>query len=196
MLAVFTPEIVTVYGSGKPVDIIAAFVQSPGSVKTDPTGTEINLNAALTFKVGDSVAASFTLSGVDFKAFLNAVPGMLHGSISKSSIGTVSNFQTTLGMTAAQFQAEVQGNMDKYISEANAKLTAGLPLTKVGPVDVSNVEFNFNNGYVEAGITALPGFFEGVQDLWGMYKKEVDRIRAGHYYVKKYTVEEVTTFLM
>jgi len=194
-LAVFIPEIVTVYGTGKQVDILAAFVNKAGQGTVTPTGAEITLDCALTFKVGDSTAASFTLSGVDFAAFLKTAPGLLNGNISKSSVGTVSNFQTTLGMTADQFQTELQNNMNKYITEANTALAAGVPITKIGPVDVHDLEINFNQGFIEGGISVTPATWEQLGQAYTMFKDEFNRIEAGHYATKKYTVEEVTSFL-
>lgn len=194
-MAKFIPEFTTVYGSGKAVQLSAKFATAPGTASVNSSLAELKLALAGSFTVDGSVAAAGQLDNIDFAAFINAVDGVLKGSISKSSIGTLSNFQTTLGITADQFLSAAQTNINNYIAEANSDLATGIQVTSVFGVDIHDVEINFSNGWIEGGINATPTFFEGVQDLWVAYKQEFDRIEAGEFLTTKYTVDEVTAFL-
>ena len=80
-------------------------------------------------------------------------------------------------------------------SVANTALAAGVPITKIGPVDVHDLEINFNQGFIEGGISVTPATWEQLGQAYTMFKDEFNRIEAGHYATKKYTVEEVTSFL-
>lgn len=194
-IATVIPEFTSVYGSGKQVQISAKYVTAPGSVAVTPDMAELKVSLAGTFKVGDSVALQGQLDNIDFGAFIKAVNGVLSGNISKHSMGQVSNFQTSLGLSADQFITELQGNINKYIAKANSDLAAGIKIQSILGINVSDVEVNFNQGYIEGGINATPEFFVGAQNLWTAYKQEVDRIRAGEFPTTKYTFEEVTSFL-
>lgn len=194
-MAQFVPQFTEIYGTGKAVQFSAKFANAPGTAKVTTEQASLTLDLEGTFMVGDSVAASGTLSGIDFAAFIQGVNGVLKGNISKSSLGTLTNFQTAMGITSDQFINSLQSSMNKYIAEANADLATGIEVTSILGVNVSQFEVNFSNGYLEGGIDASPTFFEGVQSLWGTYKEEVDRIRAGAYKTVKYSRAEVTSFL-
>jgi len=194
-IGLFIPEFVSTYGTGKAVQISASFSKAPGSASVNTSLAEIMLNLAGTFKVGDSVAVSGELDNINFAAFIKAVDGVMTGSILKHSMGTVSNFLTSLGITADHFLAELQGSIDKYINVANTDLATGVQITKVFGVDVHDVEVNFSNGWIEGGINATPATFEGLQDLWVAYKAHYEEILGGKFQTTKYSVDEVQSFL-
>jgi hypothetical protein len=194
-IGLFIPEFVSTYGTGQAVQISASFSKAPGMASVTSDLAEIVLNLKGTFKVGDSVAVAGELDNINFAAFIKAVDGVLTGNISKSSMGALSNFQTSLGITGDHFLSELQGSISKYISVANSDLATGIQITKVFGVDVHDVEVNFSNGWIEGGINATPATFEGLQDLWGAYKTHYDEILAGKFQTTKYSVDEVKSFL-
>jgi len=194
-LAYLLPQFVNVYGSGKKVAISASFVKAPGSVSVTTAGTEVKLNLHGTFKVAGSDALSGQLEGIDLSAFIKAVDGTLSGKIGDYSIGTVSDFSTSLGISADQFTTTVQGNVNKYVGIANKALAAGIYIKSFFGIDAHDVEINNYNGYIEAGVNATPVTFEGLQDLWVSYKAEFDRIEAGEYATVKYETEDIASTL-
>lgn len=194
-IAVLIPEFVSVYGSGKAITVSAKLANKAGTAKVTTDLADIILSLAGTFKVGDSVALEGQLDDIHYGAFIKAVDGLLTGKISIHEVGTLSNFQTSLGMTGSAFTIELQNNINKYIDEANVDLAKGIQIENLFNVSISDVEVNFANGYLEGGINATPAFFEGVQDLWVGYKAEVDRIQAGEFETTMYTTNDVVSFL-
>jgi len=53
-------------------------------------------------------------------------------------------------------------------------------------VDVGDIEFQNNNGWLEFGFNATPQTFLDIQDKWVSYKTEFDRIEAGVYQTQKW----------
>jgi len=197
-IGVVIPELLTKYGSGKAVQISAAFMKKATSISADAKGLVVNdLNLAVTLKVGTETAIQAEFDGAAAAGILTAKTSDFFGSISKASIGTVnvSNFKTTLGMDAAAFQKELQEIIDPIIASLNSKLTAGIPIPTVKGINFSDLALNWNTGYLEVGINAMPAHFLALQDAWGAFKLEHELIRSGHYKTEKFILEEIEELL-
>lgn len=194
------PELLTKYGSGKAVSIKGAFVKAPGVAKFTPTLDSITgLNLAVTLGVDSDVAIQAEFDSAAIAGLLNAKSGSLFGNVSQHTIGTVSNFQTTLGMDAAAFQKEFQTFVDTNIADLNTQLAAGIAVPTFMGISVSDFELNTSNGYAEIGLNATPATFKDLQDAWVSYKKEVDRIDAGEIKTQKWadiSFEQDTGFFL
>uniref|UniRef100_A0A7S3MZ80 Uncharacterized protein n=1 Tax=Strombidium inclinatum TaxID=197538 RepID=A0A7S3MZ80_9SPIT len=166
------PELLTKYGPGKAVGISGTFAKQCFSGFTTD-GQNFNGSLAVTIVVDSEVAIQATFDAIDFLGNLYAKEGALYGGLTKSSVGTVADFTTTLGMTADQLQTEVQGFSDKYVSEINAKLAAGIVIPKILGLDVSDVEISSFDGYLGLGFSPTPAFFSQVHQAILFMQKEV-----------------------
>jgi hypothetical protein len=113
------PQILTKYGSGQIVTLAGAFVNSPGKASFTSSLDSITVNLAVTVSVAGETAISAEFDAAALAGMVNVNTGKLYGSISQHTIGTVSNFSTTLGIDAATFQSQLQAFFDQYISDAN-----------------------------------------------------------------------------
>jgi len=146
-IGVAIPELLTKYGSGKAISLKAAFVEKPGVAKFTPTLDSItDLNLAVTLGVGSDVAISAQFNAGAAAGLLNAKSGSLFGNISQHTIGTISNFSTTLGMDAATFQKEFQAFVDSNVATLNSQLSAGIKVPTFLGISVSDFELNSSNG--------------------------------------------------
>jgi hypothetical protein len=175
------PAILTKYGSGKEVTIKGAYVTAPSTVQFTTAEDSAELNLMLSIGVGSDVAIQGQLDGMKVAGLLNGKSGALYGNLSMHSIGTLSNFQTTLGISAADFSTQFQGLVDSYATEANTALAAGVKIPTVFGISISDFELNSNNGYAEFGINVTPAQWEGIADAWHAYTVEFDKIEAGEY---------------
>ena len=141
-LGVAVPEILAKYGAGKPVAISGAFVTKHGVASFSSEVNTLDLNLAVTIKVDNEVAIQGQFDGISIATILNSKNGAIFGKVSKSTIGTLSNFKTSLGMNAATFQAELQGLITTEVTALNTQLAAGLKIPTVFGINVSDVEVN------------------------------------------------------
>jgi hypothetical protein len=195
-LGLAVPEILKKYGSGKPVAISGAFVTKPGAASFSNDVNTLDLNLAVTIKVDNEIAIQGQFDGISVAAILNSKNGKIFGEVSKTSICTLSNFKTSLGMTAAVFHAELQGLITAEATTLNTALAAGLVIPTVFGINVSDVEINTHPGYFEFGINATPATFLDIQDTWVAYKAEYDNILAGAFKTEKYFVTEPETLFL
>jgi hypothetical protein len=157
MLAPVVPELLTKYGTGQPLTIAGAFVNQASKVTFSPTSDSINGFLAVTIGCAGETALKFELHDINWAGILNVAKGMLKGAISTSSMGTISNFETTLGITADYFlTTELQGFINSNIDTLNANLTAGIPIPNFMGVDASDLEIITADGYAGAGINLTP----------------------------------------
>jgi len=181
------PQILTKYGSGKACSISAGLVKSAGvAAFTGNVDSISDLYAAVVLKVGNETAIEATLNAAGIAGLLNAKSGKLYGNFSTHTIGTVSDFKTTLGLTQDSFETQLQAFVDTSFTKINSDLKAGSAIPTIMGIDVSDLELNTSNGWVEAGINVTPKTFLDLQDAWGSYKEEVDRIDAGFYKTQKW----------
>lgn len=117
-LGVLIPEVLTKYGSGKPVSLSGMFVNEPSHIQTtsgQTTGTS-NLQVTVSVEGDQAIQASFlNMAGT---TALNAQSGKLFGKISQASVGQIDadSFKTTLGIDAAHLQSEIQSQVDDAVT--------------------------------------------------------------------------------
>jgi len=180
-LGVFVPEILTKYGSGKAVGISGAFVKAASVAKLSPTSNTFNGNLAVTIKVGEEVAIQAEFDAIAVDALLSSTSGKIFGKISQSTLGSISNSQNSLGLTAEQLLAELQNVITTNVDVANTELAAGIAIPTILGVNVSDVELNCFDGYIEFGINATPAFFLQAQDAYRFLSAEAQKIRDGEF---------------
>ena len=186
-MGVVIPELLTKYGSGKAVALSGAFVKADSSAKFTADLNTIMLNLAVTVQVEGETAIQAEFDAATIAAIFHTdAKSVITGKISTSTIGTVNNFQTTLGMDATAFSKELQGVVDKYIGEVNQNLTTGVVIPSFMGIAAS-VDVDCGDGWVHGGVDLTPAHFERLHEMWIEYKTEVDAIRAGDYPVEKYT---------
>jgi len=181
------PELITKYGKGKAVSIKGAIVKAPATCAFTSTLNSVkNINLAVTIEVNGETAIKGTFNAAQFAGMLSAKSGSLFGDISTNSIGTVSDFSTTLGMTADAFQTEFQTYVNTQIAGLNTELKAGVAVPTIFGINISDFELLSAQGVVGIGANVTPSTFTDLQESWTMYKAEVDRIDAGAYTTQKW----------
>jgi peptidoglycan hydrolase-like protein with peptidoglycan-binding domain len=195
-LGVVVPQILTKYGSGKAVSISGAFVKAASVAKFSAGGAAVNGNLAVTIKVGEEVAIQAEFDSIALDSLLTSTSGVIFGHVSKNSLGSISNFQSSLGMTADQLLAELQGEVDTVFTQLNANLTAGITIPTIFGINVSDVELNISEGLAEFGINATPEFFLAAQQTYRFLTEEAQRIRNGEFSIVAYEpIVQNTLFL-
>lgn len=185
-MGLVVPEILTKYGSGKAVALSGAFVKAPSSASFDSTINTVKLNLAVTVQVEGETAIQVEFDEATAAAiFHTSASSVITGKVSTYTVGTVSNFKTSLGMTAAAFQAEVQDVVNKYIDIVNANLTTGVVIPTIFGIEAS-VAIDCGKGFIAGGIDLTPAHFEKIQSMWVAYKQTYDDIESGVYTTEKY----------
>lgn len=162
-LGVLIPEVLTKYGSGKTVEIAGSFSQAPMVSHFTATGQTVEGSLATIIKVDGEEAIVAEFDSISFDGVITSKDGSVFGSISKSSIGTIgSKFSTTLGLTAAQLNTELQSEVDTQITEVNKELAAGIPVPEIHGIDLSDFELDFFDGYLEFGMSVDAQFWDYV----------------------------------
>lgn len=156
------PELLTKYGSGKPVQVSGKFTQYASTAFVTADGASLKSSLQVIVSVDGEQAIDTEFNDIEMAAFLNVKGGAFFGSISKSSVGTLSNFQTSLGITAEQLLAEVQGSVTDNVARLNTDLAAGVPIPEIAGLNLSDLELSWNAGWIEAGFSVSPAFFEAV----------------------------------
>ena len=104
-IGVVIPEILTKYGAGQAVAISGAFVKAPSSAKFTGDLNTIELNLAVTVQIAGETAIQAEFDAATIAAIFHTdSKSVITGLISQATIGTISNFQTTLGLDATAFQ--------------------------------------------------------------------------------------------
>jgi hypothetical protein len=181
------PELLTKYGPGLPVTIATGMVGSsaPTAAFTPSTNTFTG-NFAITLGVGTETAIQAEFDLISFAAIFTTSttsPGEVFGMIQKNSLGTISNYQSTLPLTSAQLLSELQTNINTQIATLNTKLAAGVVIPSYEGIDFSDVELSNNAGFIEAGISVTPAFFLTARDIYNAFSQESAKINAGVYKV-------------
>ena len=164
-LGVIVPEILTKYGSGKAVGLAGKFSGTQTESKFTKEGQTLTGSLAVTVSVDNETAIQVEFDKFSLAAVLSSTNGAIFGNISESSVGTVSQFTTTLGITSDQFLSEVQGSVDTNIATLNQLLAAGVVIPQVAGIDISDLDLDFFDGYLEFGISVSPTFWRAVWDL-------------------------------
>lgn len=179
-LGLVVPEILTKYGSGKAVGLAGKFVQKAAVSKFTSTGQSIDGSLAVTVTIDNEEAIMAEFDSISGLGSLNSKSGAIFGSISKSSLGTIlaSSFKNTLGLTADALLKDLQDQVDAGVSTANADLKTGIVIPKILGIDVSDVEIDFFQGYMELGMTVSESFWTGVRQASLFMADEIQTINS------------------
>lgn len=191
-LGLVVPEILTKYGSGKAVGLAGKFVQKAAVSKFTSTGQSIDGSLAVTVTIDNEEAIMAEFDSISGLGSLNSKSGAIFGSISKSSLGTIlaSSFKSTLGLTADALLKDLQDQVDAGVSTANADLKTGIVIPKILGIDVSDVEIDFFQGYMELGMTVSESFWTGVRQASLFMADEIQTINST-YNMEPLTVEDI-----
>lgn len=195
-LGVVVPEILTKYGSGKAVGLAGKFVQKAAVSKFTSTGQSLDGSLAVTVTIDNEAAIYAEFDSISGFASINSKSGAIFGSISKSSLGTIlaSSFKTTLGLTSDALLKELQDQVDTGVSTANELLKTGIVIPKILGIDVSDVEIDFFQGYMELGMTVSESFWTGVKQIALFTADEITSINST-YNMEPLTVDFEEKFL-
>lgn len=140
------------------------------------TGVEFTINVGVTIKVEGKNVLYAEFDAASVKALFSSKSGEIFGNVSNYSLGSISNFKTTLAnVTSAAVLSEVSGKIATNLELFNKQLAAGILIpTFLGAK--ADIELACGNGWVEFGIDATPELFQVVQDMWVAYKVEYDNI--------------------
>ena len=179
-LGLVVPEILTKYGSGKAVGLSGKFVQKAAESHFTSSGQSIDGGLAVTVTIDNESAIYAEFDSISGLAALNSKSGAIFGSISKSSLGTIlaSSFTSTLGLTADGLLKDLQSQVDGYVATANELLKAGIVIPKIFGIDVSDVEIDFFQGYLELGMTVKEDFWLGVREAARFWAEEIEFINS------------------
>ena len=140
-LGYIIPDVINVYGSGKAVEIAGKFVKAPSVSKFTPTGQSVQGSLFLEFTIDGQSAIQVEFDDINVFAVISSNNGAIYGNISTASLGTIGEgFQTTLGMTAADFLYQVQKSVDGYVAQANDLLSKGVVIPSIKGIDISDIE--------------------------------------------------------
>jgi len=161
-LGAIIPQILTKYGSGKAVGLAGKFTQSKSKVTFGADSSSVTGNLQVTVSVGSDTAILAEFVGVDGSAFIKAANGDIYGNIGKASLGTIGAFQTSLGFTKEDLLSSLQGQLDQTIVEANANLTAGVPVPEIMGINFGDIDIKGSAGLLELGLSVSAEFWNDV----------------------------------
>lgn len=125
---------------------------------------QVTANAFIKFSVEGEVALQANFAGIDWAADVYTVNDLIYGAISASTMGTVSNFSSTLGWTKDQFQQEFQTNINTAVADANAQLKNGTNIPAVAGIK-ADLEVNIFDGYAQGGVDLTPELYAYIFNL-------------------------------
>lgn len=111
-IGLLIPEILTKYGSGKAVAISGKFAQQAAKAEFTKAGASIDGSLLVSISVGGETAVSAEFDGINGAADIDSHDGKVFGDISKASLGSISKFTTSLGLTKAALLSALQGKLD------------------------------------------------------------------------------------
>jgi hypothetical protein len=111
-IGLLIPEILTKYGSGKAVAISGKFAQQAAKAEFTKAGASIDGSLLVSISVGGETAVSAEFDGINGAADIDSHDGKVFGDISKASLGSISKFTTSLGLTKAALLSSLQGKLD------------------------------------------------------------------------------------
>ena len=74
---------------------------------------------------------------------LSAKDDKIFGNIDQANLGTWTNFQTTLGVTAKDLEASLQSHLKKYIDIVNADLKNGIKIPNIFGVSYKDANISY-----------------------------------------------------
>lgn len=182
-LGVLIPQVLTKYGKGVPVEFSGKFIKAPTTTTMSTTGQSINGSLEITCTINKEVAILASMEDANAQATISSTGGKIFGNIGAASAGTIgAGFKTTLGLTADQLSTLLKTAIDSGIADLNVLLKAGVVIPEIAGIKVSNVEINFYEEYLEAGITLSAGLWEqfgNAMHMWKMYK--IGKVAKTHH---------------
>ena len=179
-LGVVVPEILTKYGAGKAVGLSGKFITKEGKITMTPTDNQLDVNLAVTVTVDNEEAIYAEFNNIQAIGQVSSNNGAIFGALSTSHIGdaVASTFRSSIsGMTAASLQTELQTVTDTNVATLNALLKAGIVIPTLFGIQVSGLDLECNQGYVNGGINVTPATWEGISDLMIAAADELRYIR-------------------
>lgn len=170
-VGVLIPALLTKYGSGKAVSISGKFAKGFSVANFTAAGAQIQGSLEVTIGVGSDTAVQAEFDLISGAADINSHDGKVFGDISKASLGSISTFTTTLGITKDAFLKGLQDQLDTGVQTANGILKAGWAIPKILGIDVSDVEINFTPGLMSVGLSVSQATWEGVARVIPELKK-------------------------
>lgn len=178
-LAVVIPEVLTQYGSGKAVSMAGKFITDKSAVTMTKTNNEAKANLAITVTIDGAEAIYAEFNGINAIGQVSSKSGKIFGALSTSKIGTIAGFRTGIkGMTKESLTTELSTIVAKEVAVLNGLLKAGIVIPTVFGIDISDIELNCNDGFVEGGISVGPTFWQGVKNFMIWSADELRNIRA------------------
>jgi len=100
------PEILSKYGAGKPVSISGAYYQKESVAQFAANGATLDTSLLVTMSVDGEVAVKASFLDAQGLSNIHSQAGKVFGNIG-FNLGTIGNFQTSLGISQAQFTNEL-----------------------------------------------------------------------------------------
>jgi len=168
------PELLTKYGSGKAVGISGMWVEAPATADFVAGAMKFTGSLQVTLTVDGETALKASFDKADGQFGLHSDSGKIFGKVTEASSGTVgADFQTTLGITAAQLQSEIQNYVDTTVSALNIELADGVVIPSIMGIDVSDVAIDFFAGYMELGCSLSPQSWIQIVQAMGAWKQSI-----------------------
>lgn len=150
-------------------------MKAPATAEFAPGVATASGSLQVTMSVDKEVAVKATFDAAQGEVSLHSADGKVFGKVSKASLGSIDSegFVTTLGLTNAQLQKELQDQIDTVISLVNTNLTAGVVIPTIMGIDVSDVDIKFMKGYVELGMSLSPTSWTQIAEALSQWKKHL-----------------------
>lgn len=156
-VGVVLPEVITKYGAGKAVGLSGKWVSAPASGHFHKGSAEFSASLEVTMTIDSQTALQATFDGINGDFGIHSSSGKVFGHVTNASVGTLGkSFTTTLGITADQLKSRLQDTVDEGVTELNEMLQNGVVIPSIFGIDVSDVEINMMEGYLELGMSLSP----------------------------------------
>lgn len=166
-LGVVIPEILTTYGSGKPVSLSGQFITKPCQAKFTKSNVNADIWIAITAGVSGKEAIHAEFNAAQAAAMIQTTKGVIFGNFNTHSIGAIDakTFRTAIkGMTAASLTSGIQGVVDTNVALLNVDLKKGVTIPALFGIQ-GDIEINPLAGFIEGGVDATPATFEAISDI-------------------------------
>jgi hypothetical protein len=166
-LGVVIPEILSHYGSGKPVSLSGQFITKPCQAKFTKSNAHADIWIAITAGVSGKEAIHAEFNAAQAAAMIQTTKGVIFGNFNTHNIGTIDakTFRTAIPkMTAASLQTGIQGVVDSNVALLNVDLKKGVTIPALFGIK-GDIEINPLEGFIEGGVDATPATFQAISDI-------------------------------
>lgn len=188
LMAKVIPQIEQKYGSGKNCTIKGKFITAPSTINQDSDGYKLDLSLQVEIGVeeveGVETAIHASIDHTILSGKQYPKDGKIYGSFKEYQLGNFeeADFQTTLGLTAAELHEFMQGHISTIFDDLNAKLADGIEIPEILGIDFSDVNFDWNDKYVNFGGTITEEFWVHVASGLKALKEEIQLIKLQQAY--------------